>query len=522
MMRGRSVSTAPARRALRRAAERNLEVVLMSVASQQASHPGADATSGPRPATSPAVDLEREVDRILGRWAAVGAAVGLVRSGRASDVVTRGVADAASGEEVTPDTAFRIASITKTLTAVAVMTLVEDGLLDLDEPVWRHLHSFRLVGPDGRDQPATLRHLLTHTSGLPEVLSLPRALRADFGESFPASSDLPSLAEYYSGTVRAVAGPGQVFCYTNHGPAVLGQVVEDLTRMPLEAYLRERVLEPWGMRDTDLSQSRRPRRARAIGYRLTRRGPVDVAVRDMVTVGAAAAWSTARDMTRYAAGLLGGGSNEFGTVLRPETVASMVGAHYRPHPALPGMGLGFFRGEVGGHPLAEHQGIIPGFDSNLVLAPDDGAGMVAMVTGARLAMFWLPDATGALLARLVGAPEDRLRDDLPQRPEQWPELCGRYDVPASLSDLRLRSIVGAGVQVLVRRGRLTVRCLTPVPALRRGVELHPDDPDDPLVFRFDLSSAGLGTSRIAFAPDPVTGRMALHLEVMPLTAYRRR
>jgi hypothetical protein len=186
------------------------------------------------------------------------------------------------------------------------------------------------------------------------------------------------------------------------------------------------------------------------------------------------------------------------------------------------MGLGFFRGEVGGHPLAEHQGIIPGFDSNLVLAPDDGAGMVAMVTGARLAMFWLPDATGALLARLVGAPEDRLRDDLPQRPEQWPELCGRYDVPASLSDLRLRSIVGAGVQVLVRRGRLTVRCLTPVPALRRGVELHPDDPDDPLVFRFDLSSAGLGTSRIAFAPDPVTGRMALHLEVMPLTAYRRR
>jgi CubicO group peptidase (beta-lactamase class C family) len=498
----------------------------MSVASQQFTRSAGGAPEPPageeRRPTPPAVDVGAEVDRILGRHACVGAAVGVVRRAAGADIHTRGVADTTTREEVTPDTAFRIASITKTLTAIAVMTLVEDGLVDLDEPVWRYLRSFRVVGSDGQDHPATVRHLLTHTSGLPEVLSLRRAVRPDFGESFPTPADVPSLAEYYGGSVRAVAEPGRVFCYTNHGPAVLGQVVEDRTRMPLGAYLRERVLEPWGMHDTDLSQSSRPRQARASGYRLTRRGPVDVAVRDMVTAGAAAAWSTPRDMTRYAAGLLGRGSNEFGTVLRPETVASMFEAHYRPHPALPGMGLGFFRGEVGGRPLVEHQGIIPGFDSHLVLAPDDDAGLVAMVTGARLAMFWLPDATGALLGRVVGAPADRVREDVAQRPDLWPELCGWYHVPGSVADLRMRSIVGAGVQVLVRRGRLTVRCLNPVPALRRGVELHPDDPDDPLVFRFDLSSAGLGTSRVAFGPDPRTGRMALHLEVMPLTAYRRR
>jgi CubicO group peptidase (beta-lactamase class C family) len=493
------------------------EVVRMSVRSR----PVPDPPPAPR-ALRPEVDLEAEVDRIVNRWTTVGAAVGVVRPGAPPEVITRGVTDIVTGDAVTADTAFRIASITKTLTAVAVLTLVEDGLLDLDEPVWRHLHSFRLVGPDGRDLPATVRHLLTHTSGLPESLSLRRALRPDFGESFPASTGAPPLAEFYGGTLRAVAEPGRVFCYTNHGPAVLGQVVEDLTRMRLEDYVRERVLDPWGMHDTDLSQSRRPRRSRATGYRLGRRGPVDVALRDMVTAGAAAAWSTPRDMTRYLAGLLGGGTNEFGTVLRPDTIAAMTAAHHRPHPALPGMGLGFFRGEVGGHVLAEHQGIIPGFDSNLVFAPRDGAGVVAMVTGARLAMFWLPDTTGALLGRVIGAAPDGLRDDVPQRPDLWPELCGRYDVPGSPADLRLRSVVGAGVQVLVRRGRLVVRCLNPVPALWRGVELHPDDPDDPLVQRFDLSSAGLGTSRVAFAPDPLTGRMALHLEVMPLTAYRRR
>ncbi len=495
----------------------------MSVASHHVTHSTRSAAPLPGPGSAAAVrDLREEVDRILNDRAAVGAAFGLVRPGAEAEVVTHGVADLLTGEEVTPDTAFRIASITKTLTALAVMTLVEDGLVDLDEPVWRYLRSFRLVGPDGGDQPATTRHLLTHTSGLPEVLSVLRALRPDFGESVTATAHLPSLAEYYGGTLRAVAEPGRVFCYTNHGPAVLGQVVEDVTRMPLEAYLRERVLEPWGMHDTDLSQARRPRCGRATGYRQTRRGPLDVAVRDMVTAGAAAAWSTPRDMTRYAAGLLGGGTNEFGTVLRPETVASMTAAHYRPHPALPGMGLGFFRGEVGGHPLAEHQGIIPGYDSQLVVAPDDGVGLVAMVTGARLAMFWLPDTTTELVGRAVGAPADRIRDDVPQRPDLWPELCGWYTVPGSVSDVRLRSVVGAGVQVLVRRGRLTLRCLNPVPMLWRGVELHPDDPEDPLVFRFELSSAGLGTSRVAFGTDPRTGHVTLHLEVMPLTAYHRR
>ena len=147
----------------------------MSVPSRPAPNPDLAHGAGPRRAFRPETDLGAEVDRIVNRWTTVGAAVGVVRPGAAPEVLTRGVADTVTGEGVTADTAFRIASITKTLTAIAVMTLVEDGLVDLDEPVWRHLHSFRLVGPDGRDQPATLRHLLTHTSGLPESLSLDAA-----------------------------------------------------------------------------------------------------------------------------------------------------------------------------------------------------------------------------------------------------------------------------------------------------------------------------------------------------------
>jgi CubicO group peptidase (beta-lactamase class C family) len=171
-----------------------------------------------RTVPTPGTDTAEFVDRMMSRRPAVGFALAVVRADRGPELVTRGVADVTSRRPVGPDTAFRIASITKTLTAVAVMTLLEDGLIGLDDPVDAHLRAFRLTGPGG-ERAVTVRHLLTHTSGLPEVLSLPHALRPDFGESVPPGARFPSLAEYYGGTLRAVAEPGRVFCYTNHGPA---------------------------------------------------------------------------------------------------------------------------------------------------------------------------------------------------------------------------------------------------------------------------------------------------------------
>src|SRR5262249_61066210 len=75
--------------------------------------------------------------------------------------------------------------------------------------------------------------------------------------------------------------------------------------------------------------------------------------------------------------LLGGGANEHGRVPRPATLASMFEPSYQPDPRIPGMGLGFFRGQAGPHPTVGHDGIWPGFHSALVLAPGQGTGVVA-------------------------------------------------------------------------------------------------------------------------------------------------
>jgi hypothetical protein len=126
---------------------------------------------------------------------------------------------------------------------------------------------------------------------------------------------------------------------------------------------------------------------------------------------------------------------------------------------------------------------------------------MAFTNGARNAMMWLPAECGRLLGRILQAPEDVIRTDVPQHPDLWPALCGWYPFRGRLTDLRSRSIFGAGAQVFARRGQLMIRTLSPIAALLRGFVLHPDDDRDPLVFRIDLRPFGLDTARVVFRHD---------------------
>lgn len=456
------------------------------------------------------------IDEALSRHPAVGLALAIVRDGSLEHFRSHGVADVDTRRPVTPDTGFRVASITKTFTAIAVMQLWEQGRVDLDAPANDHLRAFRLERARTEHREPTLRHLLTHTSGIGEEAGA-RLWRRDFGESVPPGQVVPTLVEFYGGHLRLDAEPGTRFRYTDHGIAAAGQVVEDVSGMPLDRYLREHVFLPLGMDDTELLLTEAARTRLATGYTLRRRGPHRVPLRRWVQAAASMATSTPRDMTRYAAALLGGGANEHGRVLLPETLESMFAAHYQPDPRIPGLGLGFFRGRLGEHHVVDHQGILPGFDSELLVAPDEQIAVMAFSNGTRQGMMWLPTELSELLGLLLGVGPPAV---VPQRPEVWGELCGRYRLPGSVTDLRVRSLVGAGVEVGVRRGRLVLRALSPVPALLRGMPLDADDPDDPYAFRIDLSRFGFGALRVVFAPDPATGAMAVHLDLMPLSAYR--
>ena len=192
-------------------------------------------------------------------------------------------------------------------------------------------------------------------------------------------------------------------------------------------------------------------------------GPTAVPDRDWICAGAGGIYSTTRDLGRFVAALLGGGANEHGRVLESATLASMFQPHYQPDGRMPGMGLGFFLAEAGGHRLVLHDGILPGFNSELLVAPDDGIGVIGLTNGSSGAFAWLSIELGRLLRDVLGLPEEAPRSDVPHHPEVWAELCGRYVFPPRISDLRQRLMLGFGADVLVRGGRLTVRLLTPGP-----------------------------------------------------------
>lgn len=313
--------------------------------------------------------LRVKVAEVLGHWPVAGLAVGVIRDGSLAWFHGHGVADAASGTAVTEDTAFPIASVTKTITAVAVMRLWERGLVDLDAPAGDYLRAYRLIPARPVFRPPTIRHLLTHTAGVRAVRNLPDLIRPTLGWSARPGCPAPPLGQYYRDGLRIDVEPGTKWAYSNHGFATLGQIVEDVSGMPFGRYLREEVFAPLGMEHSDLARSGRVRSRLATGYQLRSHGLTAVADREAGPAGGGSVCSTTFDMARFAAALLGGGANEHGRVLNRGTLGTMFGPHYQPDPRIPGMGLGFFRDDAGGHPTVGRDGIWPGFHSAMVLAP---------------------------------------------------------------------------------------------------------------------------------------------------------
>ena len=459
------------------------------------------------------LELQGRIDGILNRHPAVGLAVGVIRNGSLECFSGHGLADIASNTPVTQDTVFRIGSVTKTFTAIAVLQLWEQGLVDLDAPANAYLRAYRLIAAKAAHRPATVRQLLTHTAGLPELVHPWRAYTPILGQTVRFGQPLPSLAEYYRGGLHLVAEPGTSCTYSNHGFATLGQLVEDVSGQPLDRYFRDHLFDPLGMGNTDLLRSERVSSRLATGYRLRSDGPHPVGDWDVVTPAAGSIYSTTTDMARYVAALLGGGAGDHGSILQPETLASMFAPHYQPDSRLPGIGLAFFRDEVGGHLVVEHEGLMPGFSSQLALTPDDGVGVVAFTNGAKSASAWLGTEVSGLLSSLLGVPDDAIRTDLPHHPALWSELCGWYGFRGSFRDVQRWFVLGA--EVVVRRGQLMLRALSPIPAVNRGLALHPDDERDPYVFRIDLSHFGLGTARVVFSREAGVGTTAVHLEFAP-------
>jgi CubicO group peptidase (beta-lactamase class C family) len=425
----------------------------------------------------------------------VGCAIGLVHDGELVYSLGHGFADLAGRVRVDSGTPFRIGSVGKTFTGIGVLQLRDRGLLDLDDPVTEHLRSYAWNDRPGAP-PATLRHLLTHTSGVGEVRGWGDLLRVRTQLTLlaPQGAAAPDLPAYYRKGLRPEVAPGRKWAYANHGYATLGQVIEDVSGQPFAQYMREHVFDPLGMTATDFAHSARFGTP-AKGYRLRRGRATELPWQQVVVAPAGSAVSSVEDLARYAAALTGGGANPAGRVLEPETLAEMTSPQWASDPRLPGMGLAYFREDFDGHRIVWHTGGLPGFVSCVMVAPEEGLGVVVLNNSGSLISFTLGES---LLRAALGVPQlDHETAAPPVDPAVADRVVGVYaPEPGPLTNLRHLSLYGSELTVSVRDGRLVARGL--LGPFRKGIELHPAAPDDPLLFEAVVERLG-GRQRAHFA-----------------------
>lgn len=291
---------------------------------------------------------------------APGAAYAVIE-GNAVQTEGFGVTQAGGELAVSPDTPFRIGSITKSFTALAIMQLAETGALALDDPVGNHLATMR----NGSASSITLRQLLSHTSGFSTVQG--NALNDQSGELPPTLAALASsLGE--QGTAYA---PGTRWEYSNANYQILGAVIEAVSGSGYEEYVRDRIFAPLGLASGTFAYTETPIGA-AIGHRPWFGGhrAYDDHGDSRLNASAGGILMSARDLAAYLAVMMNGQSD----VLSAEGKARML------QPAsetAPFYGLGWFLDSATGS--AFHGGLVPGSEALATMIPAQRKGVAVLV-----------------------------------------------------------------------------------------------------------------------------------------------
>jgi amino acid adenylation domain-containing protein/non-ribosomal peptide synthase protein (TIGR01720 family) len=294
-----------------------------------------------------------------------------IADGRGIQAWGSGLADTGTETRVTPDTIFQLGSISKHLTALAVLRLAQDGIVDIDADVNGYLRSWRWPQREGW-QPMSLRQLLSHTAGLGSAET--PLYRPE--ETMPGLADLLGCGLIADGVpVRMVHRPGTVYEYAGVNYAVVELVVMDVTRASFADAVARLVLDPLGMKDTGFAREFPAERGdlTAHGHGADGRRYKDP-WHDFPSTAAGGMWSTPKDLVRVALEIQAAAQGR-GALLTEESVRAMLprGDH--------GYGLGTVVKTVNGARWYGHPGDSPGFRSVFAFTLGHDTAVAAFTNG---------------------------------------------------------------------------------------------------------------------------------------------
>jgi CubicO group peptidase (beta-lactamase class C family) len=305
-----------------------------------------------------------------------GAVFVLVKDGEIFFTKGYGYADLESQRPVVPDeTVFLPGSVGKLFTAVAVMQLVEQGKMDLDDDINEYLDDFQL--PDTYPEPVTVGDLLTHTGGFDERF---------IGAAVSSPEELLPLGEYLAqNTPPRVMPAGDNISYCNHCYALAGYLVEKVAGIPWAQYVDENILQPLDMRHSTCQQPPPPDLASdlAVGYVYVNGEYKPMPDVYMNIAPAGALYATANDMAHFMIAHLHNGRYGDFRILQEDTAREMHRRGFSNHPQLPGYTYGgFSEFTANGQPVLVKGGDVGGFSSLLVLLPEQNVGFFASLNAA--------------------------------------------------------------------------------------------------------------------------------------------
>jgi CubicO group peptidase (beta-lactamase class C family) len=306
-----------------------------------------------------------------------GASVSVIKDGQVIFIEGYGYADVAQGILVDPhSTLFPVASITKLFTWTAVMQLVEEGLLDLDEDVNNDL-DFSI--PNTYDDPVTLRHLMTHTGGFED--------RA-YGIAAATPDSVQPLGSWLASHIPTrIYPPGEVIAYSNYGAALAGYIVERVSEMPFASYLEQQILKPLDMVHTSLRQplpdSLQANLAQGYTYYEGLFNAKEAELENTAPAGGLS--TTAADMAAFMMANLQGSEGTDTPILRSESLKTMHAQAWSLDARSNGMALGFIEMDRNGQTVIGHDGDILYAHSLMVLLPEDDLGLFLVYNSASAA-----------------------------------------------------------------------------------------------------------------------------------------
>jgi CubicO group peptidase (beta-lactamase class C family) len=231
--------------------------------------------------------LDCRIEQLMRRYKIPGATIAVVQGGEIVYTMAYGDADRESGRKMAENAPMRVQSISKSVTAWAVMKLVEEGKISLDEPICQYLEDWTFPASSYAADKVTVRQLLCHTAGLPlgDVFAL-----------YAPDEPIPSLRESLTKSAVLFQSPGAGFSYSNVGYNLLELLIEDVTGRDFAQYMKSEILLPLGMNHSNFEWSAETLAAVPMGYTLSGQTVLPYRYPERASGGLI---STAEDIARF-------------------------------------------------------------------------------------------------------------------------------------------------------------------------------------------------------------------------------